>query len=520
MDPALPLAEAVAIQGSHIRAVGNSDEVKPLASGRGGEVIDLGGRAVIPGFIDAHVHLQRFALGLVEINLDGEESREETLRIVAQRVKETRPGEWITGRGWNQNLWGGIFPTKEDLDQVASHNPVVLTRRDGHLLWANSLALQAAGIDRNTSDPASGEIQRDENGEPTGILKEKATDLLHAVIPRPTPKVRERALLQAIKAAQSLGITGIHNMIHDTEGKEPFSDFQTLFYRGELGLRVYMCIPHKSLEEAIALGTKTGFGNEYLRLGHLKIYADGTLGSQTADMLEPFYGQTGYAGIEVAPREELERTVFRASQNDIACAIHAIGDRAVRRTLDALEKSKGINPSLRHRIEHAQLFHPQDLPRFSQFGVLASMQPIHATSDMLIAEKYWGERSRFSFAWRSLLESGVRLAFGSDTPWEDLNPFLGIHAAVTRQRADGTPPGGWYPEQRLSVEQAVYAYTMGSAYASGEESIKGSITPGKLADMAILTQDIFQISPTEIPETRVLATVLDGRIVYRAGEEL
>ncbi|MBI2846135.1 MAG: amidohydrolase, partial [Chloroflexi bacterium] len=515
MDPAQPLAEAMAVQGSRILDVRKNSDFEDLIKNRGWEVVDLEGRSVLPGFIDSHAHLQRFALRLVEVNLEGEESKEEIMRIVAQRVKGAQPGEWITGRGWNQNLWGGIFPRKDDLDQVAPDNPVVLTRRDGHLLWANSLALRAAGINRNTLDPSGGEIKRDEFGEPTGILKEKATDILHMIIPRPTSGVREGALRQAIKVAQSLGITGIHNMVHDVEGKEPFSDFQNLFHRGELGLRVYMCIPHKSLEEAIAVGTKTGFGNEYLRLGHLKIFADGTLGSQTADMLEPFHDQSGNVGIEVSAEEELERAILLASQNDIACAIHAIGDRAVRRVLDAFERAKKVAPHLRHRIEHAQLLHPQDLPRFSQLGVIASMQPIHATSDMLIADKYWGSRARWSYAWKSLLKAGARVAFGSDSPWDELDPLLGVYAAVTRQRPDGTPPGGWYPEERISVEEAVYAYTMGAAYASGEDGIKGSLAPGKLADLVVLSQDIFRIPAQDILNTRVIMTVFDGRIVYR-----
>lgn len=512
VDPSRPIAEAVAIEGNRILAVGKDGDLKNLAKDRGWEVVDLGGRAVLPGLIDSHIHFLGYATGLTEVSLEGVESLEQALEIIAAKVKDTEAGQWITGRGWDQNRWGG-FPTKQHLDSVAALNPVALRRKDGHLLWVNSLALAAMGIDRNTPDPPGGEITRDEQGEPTGILKENATHLLEGTIPEDKPEIRERALRRATEIAQSRGLTGIQDM----EGGEAFSDFQHLLQQGELGLRVYMCLPSRSLEDAVEVGVRTGFGNEYLRLGHLKIFADGTLGSQTADMLEPFAGQPNNRGIEVTSQPELERLVEKATQNGMACAIHAIGDRAVRRALDAIAKANAWQQGLRPRIEHVQLIHPQDIPRFAELGVIASMQPIHASSDMLIADKYWGSRAGWSYAWKTLLQAGVRLAFGSDSPVEDLNPLVGIHAAVTRQQADGTPSGGWYPEQQLSVEQAVYGYTMGAAYASGEENIKGSLTPGKLADLVVLSQDIFQIPPADILNTRVTMTIFDGRVVYTAA---
>ena len=513
LDEAKPMAQAVAIDGSLIVALGSDKEVKVEIGTGKWESIDLQGRAVVPGFIDCHIHFLTYALGLEQIDLEGVESLEKALDLVAGRVKSVKPGQWISGFGWDHSLWKG-FPSKEDLDRVAPENPVALTRKDGHLLWVNSLALREAKIDRETPDPSGGHIQRDEVGEPTGILMERAKELVYALLPQPTAEERRRALLRAAKKAHQVGLTGIH----DCEGGEAFGDFQALGER--LGLRVQMMIPQDSLEAAIALGLKSGFGNHYLRVGHLKIFANGSLGSQTADMLEPYLGQPDNKGIVVTPEEETRALIERASQNEIACAVHAIGDAANHKVLRAYAevREKGIGLNLRHRIEHVQLLHPGDVARFGSLGVIASMQPIHATSDMLVADRYWGERARYSYAWRSLLDSGAALAFGSDCPVESLNPLWGLHAAVTRQRADSTPPGGWHPQERLSLPQALRAYTLGAAYASGEEKVKGSIAPGKLADLVVLSRDIFEIPPQEILETEVVFTIFDGNIVYEGGE--
>jgi len=378
-------------------------------------------------------------------------------------------------------------------------------------MWVNSLALERARIDEGTPDPPGGEIERDEQG-PTGILKERARELLEEILPKPSPQTRQEALREAISEAQGFGLTGIH----DCEGSEALADFQTLLAQGELGVRVYMMIPQESLKKVITLGLKTGFGNDFLRLGHLKLFADGSLGSQTAHMLEPFYGQPDNCGIPILSRDELQDIVGRANEAEIACAVHAIGDAANRKVLDmfAQLRARGARGEVRHRIEHAQLLHPDDISRFKQLDIIASMQPIHATSDMLMADRYWEERARYSYAWRSLLYSGARLAFGSDCPVESLDPLMGIHAAVTRQRANGEPEGGWYPQERLTMSEAVHAYTLGAAYASGEERTKGSIAPGKLADLVVLSRDVFETPPREILETEVLYTIFDGRVVY------
>ncbi len=508
MDRTLPRAQAVAIEGNRILAVGSNEEVRAQTMGGGWDRLDLEGKAVVPGFIDCHVHFLDFALGVKRLDFKDVDSLEGALGLVREHARKSGPGEWITGFGWDHHLWQGGFPRREELDRVAPENPVALTRKDGHLIWVNSLALERARIDEGTPDPPGGEIERDEQG-PTGILKERALELVEEVLPPSSPQTRQEVLREAIGKAQEFGLTGIH----DCEGSEALADFQTLLAQGELGVRVYMMIPQESLEKAITLGLKTGFGNDYLRLGHLKLFADGSLGSQTAHMLEPFYGQPDNCGIPVLSRDELQDIVGRANEAEIACAVHAIGDAANRKVLDIFARLRA-REGLRHRIEHAQLLHPDDIPRFGQLGIIASMQPIHATSDMVMADRYWGERARYSYAWRSLLHSGARLAFGSDCPVESLDPLMGIHAAVTRRRASGEPEGGWYPQERLTVAEAVHAYTLGAAYASGEERAKGSIALGKLADLVVLSRDIFEIPPGGILEAEVLYTIFDGRVVY------
>lgn len=508
---------AVAILGNRIVAVGDGTDMRTW-SGPGTEVIDLHGRAAIPGLIDSHVHFVSFARRLREIDLAGIDSLEEAVRRVASRAQQAAPGEWLLGGGWNHNLWGlGRFPRKEDVDHITGDHPMLLRSKDGHVAWVNNIALKIGRIDASTMDPAGGEIERDPfTGEPTGILKETAETLIGDLVPEIDADTLQGLMKQAMAQVHQAGVTSVHNQ----EGALALATFQILAERGEMGLRVCNAIPGEHLDKAIALGIRSGFGNEWLRIGAVKIFADGALGSRTADMLEPYDDEPENLGIEVLSTAELKSLVSRAVRGGICVAIHAIGDRANRRALDALEASirVGEGAGLRHRIEHAQLLHPADLPRFAQLGVIASMQPIHCTSDMRMADLHWGKRSRWSYAWRSLLDSGARLAFGSDAPVEPLEPLAGIYAAVTRQRPDGSPAGGWYPEERISVMEAVYGFTMGAAYASGEETIKGSIAPGKLADLVVLSQDILVEIPEAIPQAKVDYTVLDGKIVYaRAG---
>jgi predicted amidohydrolase YtcJ len=515
MDDENPRAEAVAIDGSRIIAVGETTEVRRLV-GDATRVLDLQGKTVIPGLIDCHIHFLAYALRAQEVDVDGTASLQEALAKVAARVASAKPGEWIVGGGWDKNRWPrGSKPSKEDLDGVAANHPVALASKDGHTLWVNSLALAQASITRATPSPPGGEIERDaDTGDVTGLLKENAIALIQAVLPEPTVEEAAEAVKPAIQIAHTLGVTSIHV----PEGRKAFQAFQRLLARGDLHLRVTMLLPAESLDAATAVGVRTGFGNERLRVGMVKVFADGSLGSQTAAMLEPYEGDPGNRGILVLSREELRRVLATAVTHGLGVAVHAIGDRANRVTLDVIEDVAAVAAGrpTRWRIEHAQHITPMDRKRFQRLGVIASVQPSHIALDMDLAETRLGSRSREAYPLRSLRDQGVRLAFGSDGPVMPMNPLLGIYTAVTRKRVTGQPPGGWHPEERITVEDAVRAYTLNAAYASGEERNKGSIEAGKLADLVVLSRDIFEASEAALLDTRVEMTVFDGAIVYEA----
>jgi predicted amidohydrolase YtcJ len=522
MDEDRPQAKAVAVAGNRILAVGDSPNMRDLLR-TGGQAVDLGGRAVIPGLIDAHIHFGWHSLAVYQgrVDLDNVPSREAAVARVAAAAARTPPGRWVQGAGWNKNVWpGASFPTAADLDAVTPDHPVALADKSHHALWVNSRALQAAGIHAGTPSPEGGEIIRDTAGQPTGILLETASDLVFQAIPQADVAEMAAALRQGIAQAQSLGLTGIH----DPGGATVLAALQVLRDEGPLGLRAVVHIPGDDMDAAILLGLRSGLGDEVLCLGGVKIFADGALGPQTAHMLAPFEGSADNWGIPTHSAAELEDLVRRAHTAGLSVAVHAIGDAANRAVLDAIEGAqrfadrepgRAYRPATPDRIEHVQLLHPDDVPRLAALGVVASMQPIHATSDMEMADRFWGARSVLAYAWRSVLEAGGELAFGSDCPVETLDPFAGIHAAVTRRRSDGSPgPQGWIPEQRLSVAEAVRAYTLGAARAAGQGHLKGSLAPGKLADLVVLTHDIFQIDPMGILQARAEITVLDGRIVY------
>ncbi len=518
MDERRPIAAAIAIRDNKILAVGDDVSMRNLVK-LGGTSIDLQGKCVVPGLIDAHLHFEWYSLGLK--NVDAETpTLDEVLRRVEERTQTTPPGAWIRGHGWNQTVWGsGAFPTKADLDRVAPNHPAFLTAKSGHAGWANSLALKLAGVGAATPDPPGGAILRDASGELSGILLEEAMNLVRKVIPEASAGEVADAMRDAIPLAHRAGLTGVH----DFDGARAFQAWQILKERGELNLRVSKTIPVYLLDHAIALGLRSGFGDDRLRINGVKTFADGALGPRTALMIDPYDGEqpSGNRGIVVTDKEEMIEKVRKASAAGLSSTIHAIGDRANHDVLDVYEIVRGEerqrgDSRLRHRLEHVQVIHPDDYERLAQLNVIASMQPIHATSDMLMADKYWGKRSAGAYAWRTQLNAGARLAFGSDAPVETFDPLAGIHAAVTRRRADGSPgPDGWYPEQRLTVHEAVYAYTMGSAFAAYEETQKGSLTPGKLADLVIIDRDIFKIDPTDILHARVVGTIVDGRFIWR-----
>ncbi len=522
-DAGHPRAQAIAIRDNTIIAVGDNSLMQRLS--HNAQMIDLHGRCVMPGLIDAHLHAEWIALGLKNIDAEAP-TLAELLQRVADRVAITPKNQWLRGHGWNQNVWGppsagGDFPTKADLDRVAPEHPVYLTAKSGHAGWANSLALKMAGITANTPNPANGEIVRDERGDPTGIFLEDAMDLISKIIPQESTHAVVDAMRDMLPLMHRAGLTGVH----DFDGARALQAWQILKENGELKLRVSKTLPVALLEHAIALGLRSGFGDDWLRINSVKAFADGALGPQTALMIDPYEGSTANRGIAVTDKEEMFEHVRQASAAGLSSTIHAIGDKATHDVLDVFamvradeqRRAEETAPRLRHRIEHVQLLHPDDFNRLGQLNVIASMQPIHATSDMLIADKYWGPRSAGAYAWRTQINSGATLAFGSDAPVESFNPFWGIHAAVTRRRTDGSPqPDGWYPEQRLSVHEAVRGFTLGAAYASYEEQRKGSLTPGKLADLIVLDRDIFTIEPMAIADTQVLATMIDGRFVHRA----
>lgn len=525
MDPEQPTAQAVAIAGNRILAVGNDADLRSRLRS-GGKAVDLGGRTAIPGLIDAHVHFGWHSMAVYQgqVDLDNVPSKAEAVARVAACASTTPSGRWIRGGGWNRTIWSEpAFPTATDLDALVSDHPVAIEDKSRHATWVNSRALAMAGITAATPDPPGGEILRNASGEPTGILLETAADLVHQVIPESDLDTMVHALRHGMVQAQALGLTGFHDPGHPTV----LAALQVLRANGELGLRALVHLPTEGLEHATQIGLRSGLGDEYLRIGGIKIFADGALGPQTAHMVEPYEGSADNVGLPTHSAKALCDLVLRAHQAGLSVAVHAIGDRANRSVLDAIEKAQATldqapqatRPALPDRVEHVQLLHADDLSRLARLGVVASMQPIHATSDMEMAERYWSRRSDLAYAWQSLLKRDTWLAFGSDAPVETLDPLAGIHAAVTRRRADGSPgKEGWIPAQRLSVTQAVQAYTLGAARASGEQHLKGSLSPGKLADVVVLSRDIFRGDPMQIVETRVEMTVFDGRIQYEGQE--
>ncbi len=520
LDDAHGFAGAIAVRGERVLAVGGDDEIRALAA-RGTQQLDAEGRLLIPGLTDAHLHFSMFSEFLR--NIDAEQpSKQAVLDLVAERVATLPPGEWITGHGWRQDDWhaDGAFPTAADLDAIAPNHPVSLRAKSGHAVWANSAALKLANVTANTPDPGGGKIGRDAHGRPSGILFETAEKLVRDVIPATGGEALMDMMREAMAYAHRAGLTGIH----DFDGYDAFYAFQRLRERGELGLRVVKNIPLALAEHALALGIRSGFGDHWLRLGNVKVSMDGALGPRTAAMLAPYDGEPDNYGIVVTDKEDLYEVASRATAQGLSMTVHAIGDRANHDLLDVYamlrkeEAARGVTPAQRrHRVEHVQILHPDDLQRLGQLQLVASMQPLHATSDITMAERYWSGRHRYAYTFRTQLEAGAVLAFGSDAPVESINPFTGIHAAVTSRRADGSPgPEGWHAEQRLTVDEALRAYTSGAAWAAYAEDDLGSLSPGKLADLIILDRDLYTCDPMAIRDTRVLGTMIGGVWMYRA----
>jgi predicted amidohydrolase YtcJ len=534
LDSDLLKASAMLIQGERILAVGEEQEMRSEFHGMysltRGDEIDMGSKVVLPGLIDSHIHLEKYALGLQKVNCETT-TRAECLERVAMRARETTPGAWILGHGWNQNDWQEGYGSVVELDQAAPQNPVLLSARSLHTSWTNSMGLRLANLSAATPDPPGGKLGRLADGEPNGILFESAANLVESVIPKPTPD----ETVQAVDAAQStlwkMGLTGIH----DFDRRDCFLALQTLHQRGGLQLRVLKSIPQEDLPHALALGLRSGLGDDILNIGGVKLFSDGALGPHTAAMIAPYQGEPENAGMLFLDAEKLFEIGNQAVEGGISLAVHAIGDRANREVLKGFQQLRSYEDSLRinrasllhpdknsvsdqklrHRIEHVQIIDPQDSGKLAELGIIASMQPIHAISDMNMADRFWGKRSAYSYAWKTLLEQGAVLAFGSDAPVESPNPFWGLHAAVTRRRPDGSPGlEGWHPEQRLTVEQALLAYTVGAAYAAGWENRLGKLAPGYLADLIVLEVDPFTCPPNELRTIQPTATMVRGEWVY------
>lgn len=501
---------SVLISGNKIIKLGDREDLLEYGRLIAGKVeeINLQDRCVLPGFIDAHTHFLQFSKNLDNIYLRGNESLDEVLSIVREFVESKERGEWIFGSGWDKNRWDRL-PDRHDLDRVAPSNPVALYSKDVHTLWANSLALEMASINRDTPDPVGGRFERDGLGRPTGIIRENAAEAVLRVIPEPSLEERCRALEKGFAYAHRMGLTGIHV----SEGREAWNAYQHLYSEGRLGLRVLLMIPRSSLSYALKLGLRSGLGDEFIRVGPLKLFIDGALGSQTAALFEPYCGSDN-RGMLIISEEELTDIVREAAENGIASAIHAIGDRANRIAILALNRAKEWTGkfSLRQRIEHVQLITPEDIVLMKEAGAIASMQPIHIPGDIPKIKRYWGDRGKNAYPIKSIYDAGIPLAFGSDVPVEDLNPLKGIWAAVTRKTEDGQE--SYHEREQISIWEAVRAYTFGSAYAAGEEDLKGTLAPGKLADMVVLDKDIFMVEPDEIKEIHVEMTIFNGKIVY------
>ncbi|HSF20193.1 MAG TPA: amidohydrolase [Vicinamibacteria bacterium] len=522
VDEALPRAEAVAIKGNRILAIGARQAVEPHA-GAETEIIDLDGATVVPGLIDAHMHFPRLGKRTKQLFLDETRSPTEAIAVVKEKIASTTAGEWVTGQGWHTVMWGmSGFPDNSELDAASPENPVYLVGMASHAAWVNDQALEIAGITAETPDPPGGEIVRSNRGKPTGVLRETAMDLVSRHLPEETRASRKADIELSITTALAMGLTEVHDA---GVGYEEIDIYKELLEEGKLDIRlnVMFGIPDAGevLDRYIANPPEVGLGEGRLTLRSLKIFADGALGARGAALLEPYADSPEEIGLLQADENELYEVTRKAMEAGFQVAAHAIGDRANRIVLDAFERAQKERPAdrPRHRIEHAQVIAPEDIPRFAELGVIPSMQPIHATMDMGFAEARVGPgRIRGAYAWRSLVDSGALIVASADTPAFPVkysNPLWGYHAAVTRQDASGNPPEGWYPSQTLNRLEALKIYTINAAYAAFEEDDKGTLAPGKLADFTVLSKDILTIPAPEILETEVLMTLVDGRIVWR-----
>jgi predicted amidohydrolase YtcJ len=520
VDPSRPEAEAVAILADRIVAVGSSPQVDAWR-GPHTRVVDASGKRLLPGFNDAHVHFTDGGAQLDSVQLNDATSPQEFARRIRERAAKTAKGEWLLGGDWDETKWSPAeLPTKELIDSATPETPVAVSRYDGHMVLANSLALKLAGITAQTPDPAGGVIVRDKQGNPTGALKDAAEDLLFKAVPPPSHDQRRHAIERALEHAASLGVTSAQHMNPDYADIAIYSE---LLDEGKLTTRIYAAPLITQVDDQVKIGIRRAFGGPYLRIGAVKAYADGSLGSATAYFFDPFSDQPGNRGLlsdEMHPIALMRDRMMQADGAGLQICTHAIGDAGISATLDIygeIEKAHGSRDR-RWRIEHAQHMAAKDFDRFAQLHVIASVQPYHAIDDGRWAERRIGhDRSTRTYAFRTFLNHGVRLALGTDWDVAPLNPMLTLYAATTRATLDDKNPNGWFPEQKLTIQEAIEAYTMGSAYAEFQEDQKGSITAGKLADMVLQSDDVLSIDPVKIREVKVLQTWVGGKLTYDAG---
>lgn len=526
-DANYSIAEAVAIDGGRIVEVGRSADLKRKY--RSAKTIDLKGRLVTPGFNDAHLHFLRGAIALLNVDLTGSKTLAEAKSKVAAKAKDSRPGEWIVGRGWDHTLWGGSFPNRRDLDEVAPANPVALIRVDGHVAWVNSKALELANVTSGTKAPDGGEIERDANGNATGILKETAQALVARLIPPPTAEQQAKGMELALKMAREFGITSVQ----DNSGYETTKLYRQFLNAGKLTVRVS---EWQNFDDSVAelRRQRAEFASfkddpNRLKLTTLKGYVDGTLGSKTASMLAPFADDAANSGLARKSPEELTRMIIERDREGWQIALHAIGDRANRMALDGFAEADRTNvtltdslttpyrvrPERRHRIEHAQVVAPSDFRRFAELGIIASMQPSHAITDQRWADSRLGEyRVLGAYAWHTLGSYRVHMPFGTDFPVESMSPYRTLFSAFARQEENLSPAGGWQPQERISIAEAIRCHTFESAFAEFAEKEKGTIEAGKLADLVVHSQDLLSIEPKEILKTNAVLTIFNGEIVF------
>ena len=517
VDEAFSIAEAVAIKGDKFIFVGSNADVESFI-GDGTEIIELEGKLAVPGLIDAHAHMPSFGASLENLNFVGTTSYQQIIDIIAEKVKTVDEGEWILGRGWDQNDWRDKrFPMHDALSRISPNNPVWLSRVDGHAGLANSKAMEIAGITAVTPDPEGGKIHHKADGSPTGVFVDNATDLVESKIPPLSTLRRRETLENAAKVCLAAGLTGVHDAGVDIE---IIDDYKYLIDNDKPGVRIYAMLSDPGtddLETFFKQNKLLNYGNHFLSVRSIKLLIDGALGSRGAALLEPYTDDPGNMGLFTMPYERVEQVAKTALKAGFQVNTHAIGDRGNRLVLNGYEAAlkEHPNPDHRFRIEHSQVVSLDDIPRFAELGVLPSMQPTHATSDMYWAEDRVGpERIKGAYAWQDFIRAGLKIPCGSDFPVESVNPMLGIYAAITRQDAEELPEGGWMPEQRMTREQALRGFTIWAAYGAFQEEILGSIEVGKLADIVVLSSDILTVPPKEILSTVPLYTIVGGKIRY------